>query len=62
MRLYVGPKEVPLLKDALRNAIALVHSSKDREYLEGLLDRVELCEALQGNERRAGAKVEEVDR
>lgn len=58
MRLYVGTKEAPLLKGALRNAIKVVLANKDREYLEGLLERVELCEALQGNERRAGAKTE----
>ena len=47
MRLYVSKKEIPALKDALRNA-----KTKDpflRDIQITLLERVLLCEQLQDN-------------
>ncbi len=53
MRLYVNTRDVKLLKDALENTIATVKSGSDKRALTELLNRVELCEALQKNEKRA---------
>jgi hypothetical protein len=53
MRLYVNTKEVPYLKNALRNAIAQTWDSETSTRLTELLERVSLCEDLQKNERRA---------
>ena len=58
MRLYVNAKEVPYLKNALRNAIAQSESVVVKEQLTNLFERVALCEALQKSEHRA--KNEEV--
>lgn len=58
MRLFVNTKEVPFLKNALRNALNQSASSEVISNLEELLERVELCERLQNNERRAITKEE----
>ena len=53
MRLYINTKEVPYLKRALRATILGSASGIERELLGDLLERIELCERLQKNERRA---------
>lgn len=53
MRLYVNTNEVPSLKGALRKALAQSSLFVERSHLSALLERVELCEALQKSERRA---------
>lgn len=58
MKLYVNTKEVPYLKDALRRAADQSNHPTYCDCLLNLLERVELCEALQKSERRA--KKEEV--
>lgn len=59
MRLYVNTREVPYLKNAIRNAIDQSSTPGVRSDLEALLERVELCEALQKSERRAKINEEE---
>lgn len=53
MRLYVNPREVPLLKGALREGIAHAHTDTERRDFEELLNRVKLCEELQQSEQKA---------
>lgn len=53
MRLYVNTKEVPFLKAALRAAINQSEQPIIQDRCSDLLERVELCEALQKSERRA---------
>ena len=53
MRLYVNKKETPLLKRALRNYMKRTQKLENRERVACLLERVELCENLQDNKKRA---------
>lgn len=53
MRLYINTNEVPFLKDALRNSIANSDQPIVQDRCSDLLERIELCEALQKSERRA---------
>lgn len=58
MRLYVNAKEVPYLKNALRDAVIKSSGLEEMQSLQRLLERVELCEELQDNERRGGGQNE----
>lgn len=58
MRLYVNAKEVPFLKNALRDAVIKSAGLDELQSLQRLLERVELCEELQDNERRGGGQNE----
>lgn len=53
MRLYINTKEVPVLKSALQKSVAQSADPIEEERLYALLERIELCEALQKSERRA---------
>jgi len=53
MRLYVNVKEIPALKEALRNAKPKDEETRARQV--ALLERVVLCEQLQDNCDRAEA-------
>jgi hypothetical protein len=53
MRLYLNTKEVPFLKDALHKQIQQATTPIEHDRLSDLLERIELCEALQKSERRA---------
>lgn len=59
MRLYVNTKEVMFLKGAPRNEIKNAKQPVQHDRLCDILERVELCEALQKSERRA--KKEEIN-
>lgn len=59
MRLYLNTNEVPFLKAALRNELARSETPIRYDRLSDLLERIELCEALQKSERRA--KKEEIN-
>lgn len=63
MRLYVNDKEIPSLKSALQRQIVDLETIQTQtgdynnqiviDRLGDLLERVELCEALQNNHRRS---------
>lgn len=53
MRLFVTTKEVPLLKNALQEALNRTEKPVELKHLGELLERVELCEKLQKSEHRA---------
>lgn len=53
MRLYVNLAEIPTLKRALKR-LANSPLVDDIDHAKRLLERVELCEQLQNNERRGG--------
>ena len=59
MRLYVNTNEVPFLKKALRDGIMNSKQPIVQDRLSDLLERVELCEALQKSERRAKKEEQE---
>ena len=54
MRLYVNTKEIDALKEALRNAKTKDEETRAKQL--ALLERVTLCEQLQGNIERADRK------
>lgn len=54
MRLYVNPKEIEPLKEALRNAKP--KDEETRAFQMALLERVIICEQLQESCRRADSK------
>lgn len=53
MRLYVNPNEIKSLKYALRCLIEDTADNFIKERCTDLLERVELCEALQKNTAQA---------
>lgn len=57
MRLYVNENEIDVLKLALDEAIKHHTTPIIVDRLSDLRERVELCDQLQHNERKAGRKV-----
>lgn len=53
MRLYVDTNDIPILKDALLDAIVQAIQPKVLDRLCVLFERVELCEQLQNNMKRS---------
>ena len=55
MRLYLSKKEAIVVKSALRTA-RLYSDDEIDEILQTVLERMELCEQLQNNERKGESK------
>lgn len=53
MGLFVNKKEIPLLKRALASFINRTGKEENALAVQALLERVELCEKLQDNEKKA---------
>lgn len=53
MRLYVDSDQIKVLKNALQSAMTSEVNLNDFAKLHNLLERVELCEALQKNQEQA---------
>lgn len=54
MRLYLNDKEARLIKLTLTYDRAMM-DDKNQEIVDKVLERIDLCEQLQNNERRAKA-------
>ena len=52
MRLYLNDKEARLIKLTLSYDKAMM-DDKNRDMVEKVIERIELCEQLQNNERRS---------
>lgn len=53
MRLYVNVNEIDVLKRAINREIKHTGEAVEYERLSNLLERIELCEKLQDNQRRS---------